>query len=142
MTVTTSAVSTAPLSVIKLLLAAGGTVRGTDAVAQAVKAHVSNVPGRLEVVEHLLNNGASVDAYAFQNAPNPSMVAIYGRETGLIVAARENKIDLVELLLKRGADRSIGVGSSRVSQDQTALEIAEEMDHEEIAGLLRSEELK
>ncbi|EHK97433.1 hypothetical protein M7I_6850 [Glarea lozoyensis 74030] len=37
---------------------AGGTVQGKDAVARAVQAHVSNIPGRLEVVECLLDNGA------------------------------------------------------------------------------------
>ena len=139
---TTRAVSKAPISVIKLLVSEGGAVHGTDAVAQAVKAHVSNVPGRLEIVECLLDNGASVDAYAFQDAPNPSMVAINGRETGLILAARGNKIDMVELLLKRGADRSLSIGMSRVTEDQTALEIAEKMGHENIAKLLRCERLE
>ena len=139
---TTSAVSSAPISVIKLLISAGGTVYGTDAVAQAVKAHVSNVPGRLEIVECLLDNGASIDAYAFQNAPNPSMVAINGQQTGLILATIGNKIDMVELLLARGADRSLSIGISRLTEDETALEIAEKMGYESIARLLRCEHLE
>lgn len=142
LTMTTSAVLRAPISVIKLLISEGGAVYGTDAVAQAVKAHVSNVPGRLEVVECLLDNGASIDAYAFQDSPDPSMVAINGRETGLILATRGNKIDMAELLLKRGADRSLSIGISRVTKDETALEIAKKMGHEKIARLLRCEYLE
>jgi ankyrin repeat protein len=139
---TTSAVSTAPISVIKFLISEGGAVCGTDAVAQAVKAHVSSVPGRLEIVECLLDNGASIDAYAFQDATDSSMVAINGRETGLILATRGNKIDMVELLLKRGADRSLSTGISRLTKEETALEIAEKMRHENVARLLRCEYLE
>ena len=134
---TTSAMSTAPISVVKLLISKGGAVCGTDTVAQAVKAQVSNIPGRLEIVECLLDNGASIDAYAFQYAPDPSMVAIKGRETGLILAVRGNKIDMVELLLERGADRSLRVGMSRLTKDETVLDIAEQIGYKDIIKLLK-----
>ena len=132
----TSAVSIAPISVIKLLVSEGGAIYGTDSISQAVKAHVSNVPGRLEIVEYLLDNGASIDAYAFQDATNKSMVAINDRSTGLVLATRGNKIDMVKLLLKRGADKSLSTGMSRVAEDQTAFEIAETIGHEDVAKLL------
>jgi len=129
-------VSIAPISVIKLLVSDGEAIYGTDAIPQVVKAHVSNVPGRLEIVEYLLDNGASIDAYAFQDATNKSMVAINDRSTGLVLATRGNKIDMVKLLLKRGADKSLSTGMSRVAEDQTAFEIAETIGHEDVAKLL------
>ena len=60
------------------------------------------------------------------------MVAIKGRETGLILAVRGKKIDMVELLLKRGADRSLRVGMSRLTKDETVLDIAEQIGYKDI----------
>ena len=64
------------------------------------------------------------------------MVAINGRSTGLVLATRGNKIDMVKLLLKRGADKSLSTGMSQVAEDQTAFEITETMGREDIAKLL------
>jgi hypothetical protein len=101
-TMITRAASVAPLSIIQLLISVGGIIDGNDAVARAVLAHVSNVPGRLEVAECLLDNGADVDAYAYKYAPNQSIVWLQGRKTGLLVATRGNRKDMMELLLRRG----------------------------------------
>ena len=142
-TVTTLAASVAPLPVVKLLLTHGGTVTDTDAVAQAVIGHVRGTPDRLEVVEALLDNGAPIDEYAYVNYEKcQNLVLIEGLENGLHRATRAGKRDMVELLLKKGADKSKNTGRVSVNRDRwdlTALNIADMKGFEDIAGLLKEQ---
>ncbi|KAG9242965.1 hypothetical protein BJ878DRAFT_481544 [Calycina marina] len=115
-----------------LLVSSGGVVHGTDAVARAIKAHVSDVARRLEVVEYLLDNGAPIDAYSYQHVPDFSMMRSMDEKLGLY--SRGNKTDMVEPLLRGDAVRSLSLGISHLAKDETALEIAQKMEYEDIAS--------
>jgi len=134
---TTEAARSASLSVLKLLVSHGGSVVSTDAVAQAVSGHVLGFPGRLEVMEYILDNGAPIDAYrfAYSGAEAPSLIDLFGLETGLQLAARGGKTDMVELLLKRGADKTLKGGFR--TKGETAMEIAIASGFTDIVTLLK-----
>ena len=144
LTVTTHAASVAPLSVVKLLLTNGGAITDTDAVAQAVIGHIHGTPDRLEVVEYLLDHGAPIDVYAYNNYERcVNFIKLEGLENGLHRATRAGKIDMVDLLLKRGADRTKTTGrvtANRARWDLTALHIAKMNSFDDIASLLSKEE--
>ena len=138
-TAVVEAARVASLSVLKLLLAYHGTARNSDAIARAVHGHILNVPDRLEVVECLLAAGAPIDAYQFEPLSEEviSMAQLIGMETGLQLAVRENKLDMVKLLVQRGADvmKKGGLGT----RGENAIEIAESKGFGEIVTLLRSQ---
>jgi|SRR5215469_914111 len=143
-TVTTAAAQSSPLCVIKLLVEHGGTLTGTDVIALAAVSHNNGRPGRLEVVEYLLDNGAPINTYLFENSFDevPSMISMYGLETALQHATRGGKKDMVELLLRRGADKD-NQGryfASCCIKGGTALEIAEMKGFNEIIRLLKGED--
>jgi ankyrin repeat protein len=142
-TATTRAVVYAPLPVVKLLVDHGGIIISTDAVAQAVLGHNLGNLGPLEVVEYLLDMGAAIDTYLYVNSCKevPSLITMYGLETPLQLATREGKQDMVELLLRRGADKK---NKGRYFEGYgikggTALEIAEMKGFDDVAKLLRGD---
>jgi len=140
LTITTRVAEQAPFSVVKLLLEHGGTVVGTDAIAQAVIGHNNGVSDRLEVVEYLLDNGAPINEFAYNNEKCMGHNLICGLENGLHFAASCGKKDMIELLLRRGADKNIRGdfrGTRSPEQAKTALEIAETRGYLDIAELLR-----
>jgi ankyrin repeat protein len=61
-TTMTAAVIEAPLPIIKLLVEHGGQVKGTDLVAQALIGDSRGEPGRIQVIEYLLELGAPIGA--------------------------------------------------------------------------------
>lgn len=81
------------------------------------------------MVQYLLDHGALIDAYAYQNDERcETLVRIEGLQNGLHRATRAGNGDIVELLLKRGADRIVRTGRVIADQgkwDLNALEIAE-----------------
>src|ERR1700753_33864 len=100
----------APLGIVKLLVELGAAdVRDRDVVAQAAIAHNTGVPGRLEVVEYVLELGAPIDMYANIKVGVfwTSIIAVMGLETALQHAAKAGKEDMVKLLLEKGADKSL-----------------------------------
>ena len=126
----------APLSTIKLLADHGGRVHETDAVVKAAIGHAEGEPDRLQVVEYLAERGAPVNAFDMQFCDPRncmSMVLIKGKLTALHHAAKAGKADLVTVLLRLGADRS-----STSFEGKTALNLAVENGHTNIAGLLQS----
>ena len=143
-TVTTIAARRAPLSILKLLVEHGGTVLGTDAIAQAAIGHNFGSLGRLEVVDYLVENGAPIDSYAYAKEQPPNRILAIGLETALQIATRGGKKDLVELLLRKGANKNIKGGISGVpmciSNGETALEIAEMKGYDEIFRLLKGKD--
>ena len=76
------------------------------------------------VVRYLLENG-----YFTVDERDPR------GNTALIVAAQNNQIEIAQLLLDRGASKSITDGSGK-----TAYDYAVEKGYEEIARLLRPEQ--
>lgn len=103
--------------------------------------HIRGTPDRLEVVETLLDNGAPIDEYAYKNYENcVNLILNEGLENGLHRATRAGKIDMVELLLKKGADKRKRTGRAAVNRgrwDLTALNIADMKGFEDIASLLK-----
>ena len=125
----------APLPIMKLLVSHGGRVQSTDAIVKASIGHAEDEPGRLEVVRYLVGCGAPVDAYDMQFSDPKrcvSLMLIKGRLTALHHAARAGKADMVALLLHIGANRNLTTFA-----EKTALELAIENGHEEVASLLR-----
>lgn len=127
---------------MKLLVDLGAAdVRDKDVVAQAAIAHNDGVPGRLEVVEYVLDRGAPINMYANIKVGLFwwSIVAATGLETALQHAAKAGKEDMVKLLLERGADKNLRAGFKRKPNEKlkTALEMAEEQRFDYIVKLLR-----
>lgn len=143
-TATTAAANASPLSVVKLLVDYGGTIANTDAVPRAVLGHNNGQPDRLEVAEYLLDNGAPIDIYLNQNSAEEvtSMISMIGLETALQHASRGGRKDMVELLLRRGADknRTGRYFESCIINRGTALEIAEMNGFNDIASLLKADD--
>ena len=125
----------APLPMMKLLVSHGGRVQSTNAVVKASIGHAEDEPGRLEVVRYLVGCGAPIDAYDMQFSDHNrcmSLILIKGKLTALHHAARAGKTDMVALLLHIGANRNLTTFA-----EKTALELAIENGHEEVALLLR-----
>jgi ankyrin repeat protein len=95
---------------LEALIAAGGVIKSPspsdDVVAHAVLGHDES-SDRIAVIEYLLDHGADINAYYAQNQDqlNGSNI-IMGRQTALHLAIGKGDRDLVEMLIKRGADSS------------------------------------
>lgn len=125
----------APLPILKLLMSNGVRVQSTDAIVKASIGHADNEPERLEVVRYLVGCGAPINAHDMQFCDFNrcmSLMLIKGKLTALHHAARTGKADMVALLLHMGADRNLTTFA-----EKTALELAIENGHEEVASLLR-----
>jgi ankyrin repeat protein len=145
MTVTAFAAFSAPLPTLKLLIKAGGQVKETDAIAQAVLGHKDGFPHRVAVIQYLIDIGAPLDIYTpmyngvkESEGQLASIVSLFGQETALQKAVRVRSPDMVKLLVKNGANVAIrgGYANSSVSKGEIALEIAEILGYNDIQKLL------
>src|SRR4029079_14010830 len=103
-----------------LLLKRGASFRIRNRSGETPLMQVAKLKHRIESMEALINEGASV------NELEP-----FGGETALMYAVKSNNIDAVKLLLDSMAQPNI---ENRLGQ--TALNIAINYGHEEIAELL------
>ena len=143
------AVAYAPLQMIKLLVAHGATIQDTNLLAHAtcayaqVEASSQNLPfeDRRETIHYLLDQGAMLDAH-YSATLNPNMQTgdgvFYGTMTALQFAIASNKIDLVELLLERGARVEVKGWSAWKTEGREvdSLELARICGFEEIAEIV------
>lgn len=124
------AVSRASFPIIKLLFSHGGTVQYGQLLQYAVK---RDAPDRLEVIDFLLARGTPINDIMYQNRlTNYYQQRAFGLGTPLHRAAEMGKHDVVEFLVRRGADPLI-----RDARGMLAVERAERNGHDEIAALLR-----
>lgn len=124
------AVSRASFPIIKFLFDSGGTVQHGQLLHYAVKREASD---RLEVINFLLNKGIFINHIMYQNRWNDYyQQRAFGLGTALHRAAEMGNLDVVELLLRRGADPLI-----RDARGKLAVERAEYNEHIKVAELLR-----
>jgi ankyrin repeat protein len=95
---------------LEALIAAGGVIKSPspsdDVVAYAVDGHDGS-SDRIAVIDYLLDQGADINAYYAQNQDQLDGSNIFmGRQTALHLAIGKGDRDLVEMLIKRGADPS------------------------------------
>lgn len=136
-----TAVFCAPLSTVKLLVEHGGRVQNNDLLISAAEGYAEPTTpesgaGRMQVIRYLLDCGAPTDV--LQHQYNPAAFTIWsdfgpGLRTALHVAAAAGKVDLVALLLERGADRDV-----EDTKGRTALQVAKRAGHEQVVSLLTS----
>ena len=102
------AASFGTLASLRLLVNAGGTFAppspSEDIVAYAVLNH-SETSDRLRIISFLIDRGVNLDAYYLANRTQPTgMEGILGQSTALHLAVMYGKQDIVELLVRGGAD--------------------------------------
>ncbi|KAJ4986125.1 ankyrin repeat protein [Stagonosporopsis vannaccii] len=130
------------LDTLKLLVSHGGVIAQTDLVAHAALAYCNGDKTRAEVVKYLLDHGALIDAYYMGhserwNSATNSLFLTYGRQNALHFAISFGEEELVELLLSRGADKTLKMFSLRTELKQKdPRELASLLGHEDIAMLL------
>lgn len=107
------------INALRILIEAGGDVNAHNA-AGFTALHLAAKYGELGVAELLLNNGAQIDCPAGKS-----------RQTPLLSATRSDHLELVKLLLERGADIN-----ACDAYNQTALYIAAAGDFPATAELL------
>ena len=128
------------LEVVKLLVGHGADVRYTPALhraaADSVKFDGIKHPGRLEIMDFLLDRGANIDLLEpefIDKSGRPRQVTGF-TGTPLHHAVQSEDPEHVRFLLRRGADRHIkGV------MGFTPLEVAEGHHMHEIVDILRNE---
>lgn len=133
----------APLDVLELLVVHGGIVRDSDLIAHAAFAHSNGRSGRLEAVRCLLKHGALINAYYGDNTTEGNgscLIEFVGRQNALHFAIGSGKTDLVELLIEKGADRTLATCSPMKTQGQTVspVELARMCAYEDIIRMLES----
>lgn len=104
------AASVGTLESVKTLISAGGKFQrpcfSDDIIAHAVDSH-NEYNDRLPVIEFLLDHGADIDAFYEQNR-NPEypsgLEMIVGKQTALHLAVGKGDKQMVEMLVRRGAD--------------------------------------
>lgn len=96
----------------------------------------------MEVIGYLLSSGAPIDSYYIGhserwNTATNSLFLTYGQQDALHFAISFGKKELVEILLSRGADRSVGMFSLRTElKKRQPQEIALLLGCEDIAMIL------
>lgn len=124
------AVRDAHFDIIRILFDNGGSIEHGQLLHFAMK---RNLPDRIEVFEYLLNKGASVNSIMFENCAESYEQERYsGLGTPLHSAATTGHLDMVELLLRKGADPLI-----KNSMGRLAVELAECYGRSEVAARLR-----
>lgn len=136
------AASSGTLEVMKELVAHGGTIAGTDLVAHVAFGLRRLSKDRVEMLQFLLDHGASVNAYymdhskAWRSSSNPVFVK-YGQQNALHLAISEGNRDLVRALLAKGADKELEMFSLRTGLRQTIpKDLAYLLGRDDIAELL------
>lgn len=115
----------ASVEIVDMLLRAGATVQGSDAL------HVAALKGRVDVLCRLLDSGADVNEIGFEYAAIEQFAEMAGG--ALHFAVDGGSEEVVRLLLERGADRQL-----RDAQARTALERARERSFHRGIALLES----
>jgi len=124
------AVRDAPFSIIKLLFDHGGSIEHGQLLHFATSRASLD---RLEVFEYILNKGASVNAIMFQNCLESYEQEKYsGLGTPLHSAAEKGNLDMVQILLAKGADPLI-----KDSTGQLAIGLARYYGHDKVVEYLR-----
>ncbi|KAL8814655.1 MAG: hypothetical protein Q9223_006139, partial [Gallowayella weberi] len=115
------------LNTMKLLFAHGAL--NLDVLQSAAESPIAD---RLPIMEFILEKGADIDAVKWRHH-QPSFEAFSALELGtaLHYAAKNGYVDRVELLLRRGADKSVLDSTGR-----TALQLAEAYGRRETVALL------
>jgi hypothetical protein len=113
------AIERGQLQIAELLIDSGADLNKPGATDTPLQA--ASEKGYVSLVELLLNRGADIKLQSFG-------------QSALIDAARAGQLAVVELLLKRGADPNTSVGGT----SSTALDIAEQYQHADVAALLIS----
>ena len=137
------AVHKAPVPIIKLLFERGGheSIEHGTLLYWAV---VRDLPDRLEVLKYVLDNGGQgmINDYEYRNRRDlfEHQSWILGNMTPLHRAIEHGNLDVVELLVSRGADPSMKVPKTLVksSKEMDATALAEERGQWRIAEYLKS----
>lgn len=125
------AVRDAHFDIIRILFDNGDSIEHGQLLHFAVK---RNLPDRNKVFEYLLDKGASINSIMFENCAESYEQERYsGLGTPLHSAAKTGRLDMVELLLLKGADPLIKDSTGRL-----AIEGAEYHSLSEVAARLRS----
>ena len=145
-TVMQRAVAYAPLSTIQLLVKHGAVIKDTNLLPHAVLAYIDTpgepgMPCRAEVIQYLIEHGASIDA-CYNDTLNSSVASgewvHYGVMNALHFAIVGGKYELVGALLQQWADPRSETRSGWKTGWRTisSIELAEMCGFEDIATLL------
>lgn len=125
------AVRDAPFDVIRILFDNGGSIENGQLLHFAAK---RVLPDRIKVFEYLLDRGASINGTMFQDCGESHEQERYsGLGTPLHSAAKTGHLDMVEMMLLKGADPLIKDSTGRL-----AIEGAEHYGLSAVAARLRS----
>jgi ankyrin repeat protein len=120
----------ASLDTIKLLFDRGGNIKRGQLLHNAVQRASPDAP---ELVSSLLDKGISINEIQYQNhAPSWRDRFPFGLGTPLHYAAQEGKVELVKLLLSRGADPTV-----KNTKGRTVLQSAEFYRQAQVVELLQ-----
>lgn len=96
------AVSEAPFAIIELLFNHGGSIKHGQLLHYAVRRNTSNC---LEVLKFILNKGPLINNVMYQNRLDCyELQKSFGIGTPLHEAAEKGKLDMIKILLAKGAD--------------------------------------
>jgi len=145
-TVMQRAASYASLDTLKLLVLHGGLFLKGALIAHASYSHNLGRPERIEVVRFLSEHNAPIDAFYLddRDAPVDECDALaFGKQNAIHFAIWGGKMDMVKLLIERGADKNLPTWSTFKTNGETIspVELALKFGHEYIAELLQSPDL-
>lgn len=121
----------ASLDTIERLFDRGGNIERGQLLHNAVQ---RAAPDAVELVRMLLDKGAPINSIQYKNhAPSWRDRCFFGLGTPLHYAANDGRVDLVSLLLSRGADPTI-----LDTKGRTVLQSAEHYRQSDVIELLRS----
>ena len=124
------AVRDASFEIIQILFDHGGSIAHGQLLHFAA---IRRFPDRLDVLNYLLNEGAPVNSLMYENdADSYEQEKFSGLGTALHSAASAGYLDMVDMLLSRGADPSI-----KNSRGKLAVEEAEYYGWNEVTDRLR-----
>ena len=136
----------APLPIIQLLVQHGAEIKNTNLLPHATLSYISTAgdpgrPDRLEVINYLIDQGASINAFYNDtlNADVPSGDGVfYEKMTALHFAVVGGEKELVKALLERGADSKLETWSAWKSNGKfvSSVELARICGFEDIALVL------
>ena len=125
------AVRDAPFENIRILFDHGGSIEHGQLLHFAV---VRGLPDRIEVLDYLLDKGASINSLMYENsADSYEQERLSGLGTPLHSAAAMGRLDMVDILLLRGANPRI-----ENSLGKLAIEEAEYHGWSDVIDRLRS----
>ncbi|KAK5628492.1 hypothetical protein RRF57_004207 [Xylaria bambusicola] len=145
LTIIEVAASCASLDTLKLLIERADSSPQGDAVARASLAHTNDrYPDRVEVVRFLLDQGYPIDECYQTHEPDPDhncAEVFFGIQNALHFAIWSGKEDMVQLLLERGAGKTILTRSAMKTDWKTLspVELARKFGHLKLLPLLEGE---